>query len=317
MFIVLVLAGTIVASGQSEKRSTRKGYLGVSIQDVSEKVQKKYKVPSDEGAYVTEVVEGSPAETAGLKEDDVVLSFGGKSVYDADDLSRFVQRTDPETKVDVVVWRDGARKTVPVTVGRQKRSRNVFAIAPKGGGRHAFTIRGPGGYGMDMMTLNEQLASALSVPEKKGVFISYVEEGSGAEKAGIKAGDVIVKVGKEPVEDPGDVSNELYDYDEGEKATLELYRKGSKMTVTLEVEESEEPHSFFFQDFGGSAPAIAAPRMKIEVPGIPALPFQREIMLERKAKESEDMLREIMQSRKSPRAITLPRQTLLERSIST
>lgn len=262
-FSLLTLPLLGAQEGKEKARKAR-GYLGVQIQDVTSKIEKRYKLPTDEGAYVAEVVEDSPAEKAGLQEDDVVLSFGGKAVYDAGDLTRFVERTAPDTKVDVVVWRDETRKTVPVTVGKRKERSFAF-FSPRVGGE-AMVWSGRSTYGLELSTLNEQLGSYFGVPKGEGVLVERVTKESASAKAGLLAGDVITKVGKEPVTTTGDVIRELSDYEAGDKVDLEVYRKGSKKTVTVEVEEGDEDgYGFFFDGPGDGAMRIDIPHPKVRV----------------------------------------------------
>ena len=119
--LVLAPLGTAKA-GEEQKSKQLKGWLGVSIQNVTEKIQKREKLPSDEGAYVSDVVDDSPADSAGLKRGDVIVSFGGKAIYGPDDLSRFVSRTAPGTKAELVTYRDGVRKNLAVVIGSERHS---------------------------------------------------------------------------------------------------------------------------------------------------------------------------------------------------
>ncbi len=288
---VLLLSLPLLGAQDTKKSSSKgKGYLGVQIQDVTSRHEKRFKLPADEGAVVTEVVEDSPAEKAGFKEDDVVLSFAGKDVYDADDLTRFVQRTDPETKVDVVVWRDGAKKTIQVTIGKRKAS--AFGVFAPGPGGNVMVWSGRASYGLQLNTLNEQLGAYFGVPEKKGVLVESVKEKSAAEKAGFQAGDVIVKVGKEPVAKSSDVLHELADYEEGDKVEFEVYRKGAKKTLTIEVEEGdEEGFHYFFNDMGDHEGMIGSRRIQV-FPG-----DDREMQFEIQEEALQDAKRAIEETR--------------------
>ena len=106
--IVMLLAVNIMfgASGSSEDspkkgKGKKSGWIGVMIQDVNEKIMRKAKLDTEEGAYVKDVIEESPADSAGIKEEDVILEFNGKKIYDSDDLVKLVKRTLPDTKVNI------------------------------------------------------------------------------------------------------------------------------------------------------------------------------------------------------------------------
>ncbi len=197
-----------------------------------------------------------------LKEDDVILSFAGKAVYDANDLSRFVSRTTPGSKVDVVVWREGVKKTIPVTVG--KRKERSFAVRVPGGEHGFLAWAGQGSYGIQLSTLSEQLGDYFKIPGKKGVLVESVKEKSPAAAAGLQAGDVITRVGKTDVSRSVDVLRALGEYEEGEKVEVQVYRKGSLKTLTLEVKDEDGGgFNYFFEDFGGRGGAVVAPRMRM------------------------------------------------------
>ena len=99
--------------------------------------------------------------------------------------------------------------------------------------------------GANLRPLSEQLAEYFQAPSGKGVLVESVEEESAAEKAGMKAGDVIVNIGGESVEDLSDVWEILSDYDEGEKVDIEVIRKGSRNKLSLEIVEGDEGSSFY------------------------------------------------------------------------
>jgi hypothetical protein len=103
---------------------------------------------------------------------------------------------------------------------------------------------------MSLRQLNEQLAKYFDVAEGNGVLVWEVEKGSRAEKAGINAGDVITVIGKKKIKDLRDVSRALGIYDEGEKADVELVRKGARKSVSLDIEENSdgEGYQYFYND---------------------------------------------------------------------
>lgn len=237
--LILVPAGLVQAGGD-EKPKQKKGWLGVSIQSVTERIQKREKVPNDEGAYVSDVVDDSPADSAGLKRGDVIVSFGGKAIYEPDDLSRFVSRTAPGTKSEVVYYRDGAKKTASVVVGSEawrERSHMSFAIPsiPR-----IEVFMGGGMLGATVKTLNKQLAEYFGAPNGEGVLVEEVEKDKAGAKAGLLAGDVIIRIGKRTVDNVDDITRELRNAEEGDKLELEVWRKGGRKTLTIEVADADE-----------------------------------------------------------------------------
>jgi len=94
--------------------------------------------------------------------------------------------------------------------------------------------------GLTLMDLNEQLAEYFGAPKGQGLLVQEVEEGSSAAKAGVKAGDVLMRIGTRSIENMNDVSRAFRKYDEGEKVEIEVLRKGSKKTMSFEIEEDED-----------------------------------------------------------------------------
>ncbi|MCI0707994.1 MAG: PDZ domain-containing protein [Ignavibacteriae bacterium] len=227
----------------SSSRSSR-SYIGVSIQSLNRKLAKANGNKVDEGAMINEVEEKSPAAEAGLKEGDVVVQFGERMIYDAEDLSKAVRRVKPGTKVDVKIDRKGASQTLALTVGKNpNRMSKVFSH--NGMGMHMFGSSKA--IGADLRPLSEQLGKYFQAPDGKGVLVESVEKESAAEKAGLKAGDVIVKLAGEQVEELSDVWDILSDYEGGEKVDIEVIRKGSTQKLSVEIEEGDEGNYYHFR----------------------------------------------------------------------
>jgi S1-C subfamily serine protease len=228
--------------------SARQGWLGVQIQDMTSKLAKKKNLSTEEGALVTKVTEKGPAEKAGLKEDDLIVEFNGHTIYDSDDLSKAVRRTKPGTTVPVTVQRNNEKKILQVTIGKMKSGPWPVGVAPTAPGiRHFGFMQSVSSYGLTMRDLNPQLAEYFGAPEGKGVLIDEVEKESDADKAGFKAGDVILRVGDESVEDVSDVREALREQKEGDKIDVEVLRKGSRKTLTLTASDEDLSDVYEFQ----------------------------------------------------------------------
>ncbi len=246
----LVLLGGIVfltllvlnVPAQAEKDASKKGWLGVSIQDVDEDLKEALDLKSAEGVLVNEVVEDSPAEQAGIKKKDVIIKYKGKKVTDAGDLTTWVLETKPGEEIRLEIIRDGKKKKPKVIIGKQPKSYSLlygedWDFTP---GRQSFSFGGKRGYlGVVLEGLSEQLGDYFGAKDGEGALITEVEEDSPAEKAGLKAGDVIVKIDGEEVEDPGDVVEVVTGKEEGDKVEVDVLRNKKKKTFTLEVAERE------------------------------------------------------------------------------
>jgi len=138
------------------------------------------------------------------------------------------------------VVRKGEKKTLDVVIGKQPSTSKIIAVNPRGAGNFNIFLGGQNHQGMSLRELNEQLCQYFGVTDGAGVLVWEVEKGSAAEKAGVKAGDLITVVGKKKIRTLRDVSRALGIYDEGEKAEIEVVRKGARQTLSLEVEEATD-----------------------------------------------------------------------------
>ncbi|MDP1676533.1 MAG: PDZ domain-containing protein [Bacteroidota bacterium] len=231
---------------QIRTKSKKQGWLGVGIQDVTPKFARENELKIKEGAYINEVVDESPADSAGLKKGDVVVDFNSKKIETSEDLSNAVRETKPGTKATVKINRNGESKSISVNIGKNK-IRMPFALNVPRAPRVVVNMFGGDIEGMDLMELNKQLAEYFEAPNAKGVLVKEVEKDENAATAGIKAGDVITKVGDEVIKDIGDVRDAIADLEEGDKVNIELIRKGKKTTVSLEISENEMGDDMFWR----------------------------------------------------------------------
>lgn len=172
-----------------ESGTVVRGYLGVEINDIQAGVGEFYGVKDDRGAMVMKVREGSPAEEAGIKVDDIVLELRGEPIGSAADLINRITVHKPGTEVDLVVLRDGKRRTITVTLGTRPTTAEL-AGEPK--------VQEE--IGVSVQTLTRELAQRLGYQNLSGVVVTEVQVGSPAEEAGIQPGDLIMEVNRESVE---------------------------------------------------------------------------------------------------------------------
>ena len=195
------------------------GWLGVRLEDLTAQKAQDLKVAGQYGALVTEVEPESPAAKAGLQVNDVIVEFAGEKVRSVAGLRRMVRETPVDRTVPVEILRNGERSTLNVTIEARHGGGNEFFSfnmpTPSPGGPemrmppHAFEFSPPGrlwnGWfggarlGIRGEDLTEQLAGYFGVKEGKGVLVAEVEKGSAAEKAGLRAGDCIVRVDSKDV----------------------------------------------------------------------------------------------------------------------
>ncbi len=173
-----------------------RGYLGVMIQPVNQDIAEGLGLKSAAGALVDQTEPGTPAEAAGLKSGDVITKLNGEPVKDAAELTRRVAALKPGDKADVTYLRDGAEKSVSITLSQQKSEKTASAGAGQGEGG---------------MSLGLQLAPAKDVAGAgdQGVAVVGVDPNGAAASKGLKDGDVILEVSGKPVSRPGEVKADI------------------------------------------------------------------------------------------------------------
>jgi serine protease Do len=221
-------------------------WLGVTLQDVTSDKAKEMKLPGEFGAVVEDVEEGSPAAKAGLVKGEVILEFAGQRVWSVAQLRRMIKETPAGRTVGLQVAHEGKTRTVNVKLEAGRK--NTFNF--KGPEIHVPHIAIPkfnfqwfmsgATLGISGDDLTRQLAEFFGVKQGKGVLVREVLVGSGAAKAGLKAGDVITKVDGKEV---GSVSElrealESKSSEEKPKANLTIIRDRHEQNVTVPLEAS-------------------------------------------------------------------------------
>lgn len=236
--------------------------LGVVLKDVEAGDVASLKLAEERGAVVKEVKADSAAQKAGLKAGDVILRYQGEGVQSVAQLVRLVRETPPGRKVTIEISRDGAAQKLAATLDEPKHDRlladgdlgdlddldfdvhippipPIPALPRMGGKDHVFREvireRGPRKLGIEYQELSGQLAKYFKTPENTGVLVSEVDEDGPAGKAGVKAGDVLLKVNGKAVRDGGELRDEVERLTPGQEATLTLQRDGKPLELKLKV----------------------------------------------------------------------------------
>ncbi len=201
---------------QLEKGKVTRGWLGVSIQELTEEIAKSFNLKETAGALVAEVIEDSPAKEGGLERGDIIVAFDGKDITTPNELQRIVASTTPEKRVKVEVIRDGKTVTLTVKVG----------IMPDELPETAKAITTD--LGLTVQTLTPELAEQFDWPrEEKGVLITGVEPGSAGAEAGLRRGDLIKEINRKVVENTKDYTELLQKAKKGESLLL-FIKRGSR-----------------------------------------------------------------------------------------
>jgi serine protease Do len=226
------LAKPVLSQLRATGKVTR-GWLGVSIQPLTQELAKSFGLTGTQGALVAAVSEDSPAARAGLKEGDVIVSFDGKPVEGPRVLPSMVANTPIGRGVPVGIVRDGSRQTVTVTVGNLAESREARAT-PGAPGEKGQESRVTEKLGLALQELTPELAKQLGVQgSDKGVVVTEVKPDSPAAQAGLAAGDVIREVNRTPVQGLQDVEKGLARRQDSGQVLLRVERDGAQRYIVI------------------------------------------------------------------------------------
>jgi serine protease Do len=231
------------------------GWLGVEINEVTAEKAKDLRLSAVRGVIVTDVEPDSPAAKAGLKENDVITKYDGQVVEGAVQFRRLVRETPPGHTVELEISRNGSAQKISVELGdrgaffekkmegKMKEFGNAYAFkAPN----FDFNFNTPDFGAMDWRTpvlginaedLSGQLGTYFGAPNGEGILVREVRPGTPAEKAGLKAGDVIIKANGKSVKSLADLREVLRDKADQKSVTLGVLRKGSEMSMPVEIEK--------------------------------------------------------------------------------
>ncbi len=204
---------------------TRRGWLGVRIQDVTEDVAEAMGLEKATGALVTDVPEG-PAAEAGMQAGDVILSFDGHDVADTRGLVRQVGNTEVGKTVRVVVFREGKTQTLRVTLGRREEAEGAIPVAQPDGQPDSAEQKSV--FGLTVQPLDDDLRTQLELDRSvTGLVVTDVDDLSEAFEKGLRAGDVITEAGQQKVTSIDDLEARIAEAREaGRKSILLLVRRG-------------------------------------------------------------------------------------------
>ena len=209
----------------SDGKVTR-GWLGVQIDNVNEGLAKALNLDNLNGAIITQVIKDSPAEEAGVKEKDVIVSVDGEKINDSSNLKNIISSGRPNDKTKLTVIRDGHEKNLTVTLGLrpgEKELAETFRFGEK-----MFDL-----LGLRVETYESEEGAFANT--KKGVRVIEIKPGSPADDENIQRGDFIVEIGKSNISDKNDYDAELEEYSEGETIMLRIIRGGSPLYIAFEI----------------------------------------------------------------------------------
>jgi len=218
--MAVYISREIITRGKVER-----GWLGVSVQDLSYELSKTMGIEGTRGALVSEVLKASPAEKAGLKQGDVIVAYSGKEIRDASQLRNEAASSPIGKDVTVTVVRDGKKRNIPVRIESMESRVQASAVPIRE--RLGVTVR--------PATAKE--ASRLKLRQGQGVVITRVEPGSPGAKAGLETGDVILEVNELALSSPQDLSEALALVKPGQQVLVSVVdgRSGDRGSLQIKI----------------------------------------------------------------------------------
>jgi serine protease Do len=236
-------------------------WLGIETREVTSDTVKEFKLPAERGVVVGRVAPNSPAAKAGLKENDVITELDGQRIEGSTQFRRMIREIPAGRTVQLTIWRDGRSETLSATLAQAEENHRAWMGTQPG----AFAFRMPElkelpdvgelpdipsidlngdvmeilpthpRLGIDAEDISGQLGAYFGVPEGEGILVRKVNSGSPAEKAGLKAGDVITSFNSDRIRSLGDLREKLAGKNDDKPVTLGVLRNKSQVTLSVEL----------------------------------------------------------------------------------
>ncbi len=227
-------------------------YLGIYMDQLNRRWKEKYGYPQETGVVITGIMDDSPADQAGLKEGDIIFKFQDREVEEPSHLADLVRDKEPGGRVGIIFYREGKKKEVKVELGKRSSHSMVMdlddyyryydkagkyldqwreSIDRKFGGWRLGSM-----LGLKVTDLNSDLGGYFEVEGNDGVLVVEVEENSAADKAGFKAGDIIVEAGGEDIEDVEELIEVVKDVDKDEQIEVTVIRHRDREKIKVAPE---------------------------------------------------------------------------------
>jgi len=221
------MAKNVLAQLKEHGKVTR-GWLGVMIQQVTPELADNFGLDRPIGALVGQVVPGSPAEKAGLKAGDVIITYDGKEISQMSMLPAMVANTHVGEKIELVLVRDGKKQSISVEIGKLEDVETVVADTETGSSKKL---------GLTVQALTAKIAESLGIEETQGLIVSDINPGSAAAEAGILRGDIILEINREKIESVDQYKKALQAAQEKKSILLLIKRAQNTRFVVIDLKE--------------------------------------------------------------------------------
>jgi serine protease Do len=215
---------------QLKKGKVVRAWLGVMIQPITTDLKNALDLKDDKGALVADVLTGGPAEEAGFKRGDVIVSFDGKDINESSELPYIVSSTPVGKTIDVEVLRAGRKQTIKVELGELPEEEGYVVASRE-------PSSGPSSLGLYVQELTPEIARRYGLSDTSGIIVTRVERNSAASEAGFRTGDIILEVDQEQIEDIGHFNRKIQGYKADDTILFLVKRKDSTFYITLNVWE--------------------------------------------------------------------------------
>ncbi|OGW31234.1 MAG: hypothetical protein A2X59_00855 [Nitrospirae bacterium GWC2_42_7] len=212
-----------------QKGKITRGWLGVTIQELTPELSQKFGIRNSKGALVGDIATGSPAEKAGIKRGDIILEFNGKNVQDVGNLRNMVAQSKVGAEVPVLILRGKKEYALKVIIAELPKE--IAELVPDSAPDESLE---EGLSGLTVIELSKEIAKQLGLSrDEKGVVVIRVDPGSAAEEAGIRKGDVIQEVDRMKVDRLNNYNRIVSGIRSGDTVLLFINRGGKKFYVTI------------------------------------------------------------------------------------
>ena len=227
-FAIPVEVAMDVVKQLKEKGSVSRGWLGVYIQEITHELAQSFQLDKPVGALVSQVIENSPAQKAGIQAGDVILAFNGQSIRDSSDLPPLVGRVPVNSKAQVTVLRNGSKKTLSVVIEElPDEDKPVLASKKK--------PSSPNRMGVEVAELDQESRAKLG----RGVLVQRVVVGSPAARSGLRSGDIILQLDRKNIKNVTDFRKKVANLPTGRMIPVLVHRQGSNQFIVMKISADE------------------------------------------------------------------------------